>query len=94
MLQMEKSFGEPQFLAEMRVGSICLLVYAAFLRIGEIRALRCCNITFRVDSMEVYIAQTKTDHLRETCPVKMLRKYVILGEIDTFLKSVCTGQLQ
>ena len=98
LLQMVQSFGEPQSLAEVRLGSICLLTYAAFLRIGEIRALRCCDIMFREDSMEVYIAQSKTDQLREghsvpiastgneTCPVKMLQNYVILGGIDTSSK--------
>ena len=48
--------------------------------------------------MEVYIAQSKTDQLKEghsvpiastgneTCPVKMLQNYVILGGIDTSSK--------
>ena len=98
LLEMVQSFGEPQSLAEVRLGSICLLTYAAFLRIGDIRALRCCDIMFREDSMEVYIAQGKMDQLREghsvpiastgneTCPVKMLQNYVILGGIDTSSK--------
>ena len=88
------SMGPNPSLSEARLASLCLLAYAAFLRADEIIKLRCCDIKFTADGMEVSIRSSKTDQLRQgqvvpvaktgnlTCPVSMLEKYTILGEID------------
>lgn len=90
-----ESFGSNPSLAEVRLGSICLLAYAAFLRIDELRQLRCCDIEFNLEGMNVKIASSKTDQYRQgqvvpiartgspTCPVGMLCKYIDLGGVDT-----------
>ena len=89
------SFGATPSLAEVRLGSICLVAYAAFLRINELRQLHCCDITFTPEGMSINIATSKTDQYRQgqvvpvastgspTCPVAMLRRYIDLGGIDT-----------
>lgn len=93
--QVVASFGTPPSLAEVRLGSICLLAYAAFLRINELRQLRCQDIQFTEEGMSVNIVKSKTDQYRQgqavpisrtgnpTCPVAMMRKYVDMGGIDT-----------
>ena len=89
------SFSSPPTLAEARLGNMCLLAYAAFLRIDELRQLHCCDIKFTSEGMNVNIASSKTDQYREgqlvpiastgslTCPVAMLHMYIDLGSIDT-----------
>ena len=89
--QVVASFGSLPSLAEVRLGSICLLVYAAFLRINELRQLCCCDIQFTEDGMSMNIVKSKTDQYRQgqlvpiartenpTCPVIMVHKYVVMG---------------
>lgn len=89
------SMGRSPTLSDVRLASICLLAYAAFLRIDELGKLRCCDIDFNQERLEVTITASKTDQYRDgrvvpiartgnaTCPVAMLQRYVTMGEIDT-----------
>ena len=89
------SLGVSPSLSEVRLATICLLAYAAFLRIDELRSLRCCDVAFTQDGMEIHIAKSKTDQLRQghtvviastnnpTCPVAMLRRYFSMAAIDS-----------
>ena len=91
--EMVGSLGTPPSLSELRLASICLLAFAAFLRIGEVQAIRCCDVKFTEEGMEIYIAKSKTDQYRQgntvpiartknpTCPVMMLVKYFTTGEM-------------
>ena len=81
-------------LSEVRLVSICLLAYAAFLRIDELVKLRCCDIKFCQEGLEVTIIASKTDQYREghvvpiartgnsTCPVAMLQRYAVMAQIS------------
>ena len=89
-----QSMEVPPTLTEVRLASICLLAYAAFLHIDELRSLRCRDVIFNAHGMDIHIAQSKTDQLRQghtipiastgnpTCPVAMLRRYFTLAVID------------
>lgn len=89
------AMSSPPSLSDVRLGSICLLAYAAFLRIDELRKLRARDITFTEEGMKVTIVSSKTDQFRQgdevliastgspTCPVAMLQKYIAMGEVDT-----------
>ena len=96
--EMAGSLGTPPSLSELRLASICLLAFAAFLRIGEVQAIRCCDVKFTEEGMEIYISKSKTDQYRQvntvpiartkspTCPVMMLEKYFTTGEMATVSK--------
>ena len=83
----------PPTLSDVRLTSICLLAYAAFLRIGELWNLRCQDI-FSDGCLEVHIQRSKTDQLRQgsnilvartgnpTCPVNILRAYITMRRIE------------
>lgn len=72
-------------LTEVRLSNICLLAYAAFLRYDELGKLRCCDVSFFPENMEIAITSSKTDQLRQgksvpiaqsvlpTCPVAMMK---------------------
>ena len=88
------SFSSPPSLSDLRLGSICLLAYAAFLRINELIQLCCSDISFTSEGMAITIWASKTDQYREgrvvpiastgnpTCPVSMVRRYIAMGRID------------
>ena len=88
------SVSEPPALTEVRLVAICLLAYAGFLRMDEVQKLRCCNIKFFEEKMEITVTSSKTDQYRQgsviliakskhaTCPVSMLQKYFELGKLD------------
>ena len=92
--QLVASMGSPPTLAEVRLASICLLALAAFLRFDELSKLRCRDMTFAPERMEVVIMSSKTNQYRQgqmvpiarsvkpTCPVAMLRKYMMMGNIE------------
>lgn len=81
-------------LAEVRLSTICLLAFAAFLRFNEISKLRCCDLQFQPDYVIVKIQSSKTDQFRQgdevliattgssTCPLSMLEMYIRLASID------------
>ena len=88
------SIGPTPSLSNVRLAAMALLAFAAFLRADEILKLRCHDIQFAPHGMDLTIASSKTDQLRQgqvvpiassgnsTCPVAMMRKYVDLGSID------------
>lgn len=88
------SLGQPLSLTDVRLASIALLAFAAFLRADEILKIRCRDVRFTPHGMDITIASSKTDQLRQgqivpvassgnpTCPVAMLRSYVAVGSID------------
>lgn len=81
-------------LAEVRLSTICLLAFAAFLRFDEISKLRCSDLQFQASYVLVKIQSSKTDQFRQgdevliastgssTCPVSMLELYIRLASID------------
>ena len=100
MLQeMVDSVGPTPSLSQIRLLNICLLAYAAFLRIDELTKLRCCDISFSTAVMEVNIVASKTDQYRQghivpiaqtgnaTCPVAMMKRYIHMGNIDILSSS-------
>lgn len=94
LAQIVSSMSTPPSLSDVRLSTICLLAYAAFLRIGELQNLRCRDIKFSTDGLVVHIEKSKTDQLRQgsdilvsstsnpTCPVAMLKSYVVMGNIE------------
>ena len=92
------SMASPLTLSETRLAAICLLAFAAFLHFDEISKLRCCDIKFTEECMEVSITSSKTDQYRQgqlvpiartgtaTCPVAMVQKYMRLAQIQTSSK--------
>ena len=90
------SFSSPPSLSDLRLGSICLLAYAAFLRINKLIQLHCSDISFTSEGMVITIWASKTDQYREgrvvpiastgnynpTCLVSMVRRYIAMGRID------------
>lgn len=59
------SFSTPASLTEVRLGSICLLAFAGFLRMDELRQLRCNDIVFTPQGVELNIRSSKTDQYRQ-----------------------------
>ena len=89
MLQaMVERMTKPASLSETRTVAISLLAFAAFLRFDEIAKLRCCDVAFKLNHMELVIRSSKTDQLRKgnqvlvarlgstTCPVKIISHWL------------------
>ena len=78
---------QPGSLSDMRLGTACLLGYAAFLRFSELVELRPCDFSIVGDVMTIHILRSKNDQLRQedeavlsrtrskTCPVSRLESY-------------------
>ena len=58
---MVASMGPAPSLSQVRLLNICLLAYAAFLRMDELIKLRCCDVRFTPEGMEITISSSKTD---------------------------------
>lgn len=81
-------------LKDLRLACMCVLGFAGFLRYSEIANLKMNNITFCSDHVKLFLEVSKTDIYREgrevvisktgniTCPVEMLRKYIMLANIQ------------
>ena len=90
MLQnlVEKFGGKNAFLADVCGLAICILAYAGFLQYDEIAGLRFCDVKILEDHLDLFIASSKTDKLRNgdsvliarsgnsTCPVGILQRYI------------------
>lgn len=95
LVTLVNSLGTNPTLTEVRLVAACLLAYSAFLRYDELAKLRCCDVTFSVNHMSVYIASSKTDQYRQgdrvlvartgspTCPVSMLERYFAMAVLST-----------
>ena len=92
---MARSMPDPITLSESRLLAMSLLAFAGFLRFDELAKLRCCDVSFSVDHVTLYIQQSKTDQYRdgasvviaksvspEICPVFRLQEYIRLASID------------
>ena len=71
LLSIVESFILPTSLTELRLGCVCLLAYAAFIRIEEVRTIHCCDVIFTPDGMEFNITRSKTDQFRQNSIVPM-----------------------
>ena len=89
-----ESMSQSPSLSEMRLTSVALVAYAAFLRYAELAKLRCCDVTFLPDCMMLHITCSKIDQFCEgasvtvartgqpTCPVSMLEKYFAMAGLQ------------
>ena len=80
-------------LGDLRLMAACLLGFAAFLRYDELSKLRCEDLTFTANFLEIKIRSSKTDQYRQgdtvlvartgrpTCPVNMVERYMAMGEL-------------
>lgn len=92
------SLGPDPSLADIRLVAACLLSFAGFLRYDELAKLRCCDVTFRAQSMSIRITSSKTDQYRQgdtvliarsgsaTCPVAMLERYFDAAKLSSTSK--------
>ena len=74
-------------LTDLRLVSMALLAFSAFLRCDELIKLRVCDVSFAAGSMTINLPKSKTDQFRDgsavvvarsgtqTCPVAMLEQY-------------------
>ena len=81
-------------LSDVRLCAMALLAFSAFLRAEELTKIRCCDIVFSADSMQVKIPKSKTDQYRDgasvlvartnspTCPVAMLERYYAMASLE------------
>ena len=89
-----ESMSQSPSLSEMRLTSVALVAYAAFLRYDELTKLRCCDVKFLLDCMMLHITCSKIDQFCEgasvtvahtgqpTCPVSMLEKYFAMAGLQ------------
>jgi len=82
-------------LSDLRTATICVAVFAGFLRFNELANLRCYDVKFCKDKyVELFIAKSKTDIYRNgnivmlaktgriTCPYTLLNRYIQAAGID------------
>ena len=89
-----ESMSQSPSLSEMRLTSVALVAYAAFLRYAELAKLQCCDVKFLPDCMMLHITCSKIDQFCEgvsvtvartgqpTCPVSMLEKYFAMAGLQ------------
>ncbi|KAK3095272.1 hypothetical protein FSP39_012523 [Pinctada imbricata] len=94
LLELVQRFGHSSNLYDKRTVTMCLLAYAGFLRFSELANLKACDVKFSELFVTLFIEKSKTDQHREghyvviakvdspACPVKMLKEYLALAEID------------
>ena len=84
-------------LTEVRLATMVLISFAAFLRYDELAKLKCCDLSFSEQCLTVKIRSSKTDQFRQgdavliartgsvTCPVAMAERYVAMARHFTQL---------
>ena len=84
----EKFDGRNASLTDLRGLAICVLGYAGFLRYDEIAGLRFSDVKILEEHLDLFIASSKTDKLRNgdsvliartgnsTCPVGIIQRYI------------------
>jgi integrase len=99
--QVVDSVGQTPTLSEIRLLTIMLLAFAAFLRFDEIAKLRCCDVQFHDAHMSIKIIASQADQYREgnevvvsrarskLCPVSMVERYFSMAQIEAKVRSVC-----
>lgn len=80
-------------LSHKRIACMCLVSFAVFLRFSELVSLKRSDIHFHASHVNIFIAKSKTDQLREgnsvlivrtnsdICPVHMLKAYLLQANI-------------
>ena len=81
-------------LSDLRLATICVTAYTAFLRYNELASLRCCDVSFCDSFVKIYVYKSKTDVYRDgayvllaktgyvSCPFNLLRRYVSAANLD------------
>ena len=82
-------------LSDLRLATICLTTYTAFLRYNDqLVSLRCCNVSFCDSFVKIYVYKSKTDVYRDgayillaktgyfSCPLNLLCRYVSAANLD------------
>ena len=94
MLQEIVASMDPESLSSVRLVTLCLIDFAAFLRFNEICQLRCCDVKIIGDKLEVFIKGSETNQFRQgnrvpivcsglfMCPVFMLKRYIRVAKIE------------
>ena len=85
----------PVTLSDSRIMAMSILAFSGFLRFDELAKLRCCDVMFHEDHLELRILSSKTDQYRDgasvviagagmskICPMARLRQYINLANID------------
>ena len=92
--RMVNSMDSKPKLSQVRLVTVALIAYAAFLRYDELAKIRCCDVKFLEDCMMIYITSSKTDQYREgasltvartglkTCPVAMTERYFAMAKLE------------
>ena len=81
-------------LSDLRLATICVTAYTAFLRYSELASLCCCDVSFCDFFVKIYVYKSKTDVFRDgayvmlaktgsvSCPFNLLRRYVSAANLD------------
>ena len=81
-------------LSDLRLATICVTAYSAFLRYNELASLRCCDVSFCDSFVKIYVYKSKTDVYRDgayvlfaktgyvSCPFNLLCRYVSAANLD------------
>ena len=81
-------------LSDLRLATICVTAYTAFLRYNELASLRCRDVSFSDSFVKIYVYKRKTDVYRDgtyvllaktghvSCPFNLLRRYVSAANLD------------
>ena len=81
-------------LSDLRLATICVTAYTAFLRYNELAScLRCCVVSFCDSFVKIHVYKSKTDVYRDgayvllaktgyvSCPFNLLRRYVSAAKL-------------
>ena len=52
-------------LSDLRLATICITAYTAFLRYNELASLRCCDVSICDSFVKIYVYKSKTDVYRD-----------------------------
>ena len=81
-------------LSDLRLATICVTAYTAFLSYNKLARLRCCDVSFCDSLVKIYVYKSKTDVYRDgayvllaktgyvSCPFNLLRRYVSAANLD------------
>ena len=81
-------------LSDLRLATICVTAYTAFLRYNELASLRCCDVSFCDSFVKIYVYKRKAGVYRDgayvllaktgyvSCPFNQLCRYVSAANLD------------
>ena len=81
-------------LSDLRLATICVTAYSAFLRYNELASLRCCDVSFCDSFVKIYVYKSKAGVYRDgayvllaktgyvSCPFNLLRRCVSAANLD------------